>query len=440
MTARFDLVLRNGTVVTPSGRARADVGVLGERIAAIGDLSSAAAAETFDATGLHVLPGVIDTQCHFREPGFPNKEDLGSGSASGALGGVTGFFEMPNTNPSTDSAERLAWKVQRAKETAWIDFAFYVGATVDNAEQLATLEQGEGCVGVKMFCGSSTGSLLVDKAADQLRVFRSGRRRVACHSEDEARLKERKGLFDGKSVHAHPEWRDEECAVKSTRSILELARQANRKLHVLHVTTAGELPLLEANKDLASFETTPQHLTLAAPECYDRLGTLAQMNPPIRDARHRDALWEAVRSGSLDVLATDHAPHTLEEKSKPWPQSPSGMPGVQTLVPVMLTHVNAGRLSLERLVDLTSAGPARLFNLRRKGRLAVGFDADFTLVDLAAKRTITKDWSKSRCGWTPFDGFDATGWPMATMVRGRFVMRDGALIGPPSAKPMAFDP
>jgi dihydroorotase len=440
MTARFDLVLRNGTVVTPSGRARADVGVVGERIAALGDLAGAPAAETFDAAGLHVLPGVIDTQCHFREPGFPNKEDLGSGSASGALGGVTGFFEMPNTNPSTDSAERLAWKVQRAKETAWIDFAFYVGATVDNAEQLATLEQGEGCVGVKMFCGSSTGSLLVDKAADQLRVFRSGRRRIACHSEDEARLKERKGLFDGRSVHAHPEWRDEECAVKSTRSILELARQANRKLHVLHVTTAGELPLLEANKDLASFETTPQHLTLAAPECYDRLGTLAQMNPPIRDRRHRDALWEAVRSGSLDVLATDHAPHTLEEKSKPWPQSPSGMPGVQTLVPVMLTHVNAGRLSLERLVDLTSAGPARLFTLRRKARLAVGFDADFTLVDLAAKRTITNDWSKSRCGWTPFDGFEATGWPMATMVRGRFVMRDGALIGPPSAKPMAFDP
>ncbi len=436
----FDLLVRHGTVVTPSGRARADVGVRGERIAAIGDLATASASETFDATGLHLLPGVIDTQCHFREPGFPHKEDLGSGSASGALGGVTGFFEMPNTTPSTDSAERLAWKVQRAKETAWIDFAFYLGATTDNAEQLGSLEQAEGCVGIKMFCGSSTGSLLVDKPADQLRVLRSGRRRVACHSEDEARLKERKGLFDGKPVHFHPEWRDEECAVKSTRSLLELARQANRKLHVLHVTTAGELPLLEANKDLASFETTPQHLTLAAPECYDRLGTLAQMNPPIRDARHREALWDAVRSGLLDVLATDHAPHTLEEKAKPWPQSPSGMPGVQTLVPVMLTHVNAGKLSLERFVDLTSAGPQRLFNLRRKGRLAVGYDADVTIVDLAARRTITKDWSKSRCGWTPFEGFEATGWPMATLVRGRFVMRDGALVGSPRAQPMQFDP
>jgi dihydroorotase len=320
MSRAFDLVLSGGTLVTPSGRERADVGVINGKVAALGDLRTATAKERFDATGLHVLPGVIDTQCHFREPGLTHKEDLGSGSASAALGGVTGFFEMPNTNPSTDSAERLAWKVQRAKETAWVDFAFYVGATMQNADELGVLEQGEGVVGIKMFCGSSTGSLLVDKAADQLRVFRSGRRRVACHSEDEARLKERKALFDGQPVHAHPEWRDEECAVKSTASILSLAREANRKLHVLHVTTAGELPLLEANKDLATFETTPQHLTLAAPDCYDRLGTLAQMNPPIRDARHRDALWEAVRSGMLDVLATDHAPHTLEEKAKPWPQ------------------------------------------------------------------------------------------------------------------------
>lgn len=440
MSRSFDLVLRNGTVVTPSGRIHADVGVIGGRIAAIGDLAGEKSASTFDAKGLHVLPGVIDTQCHFREPGLTHKEDLGSGSASAALGGVTGFFEMPNTNPSTDSAERLAWKVSRAKETSWVDFAFYVGATMENADSLGTLEQGEGVVGIKMFCGSSTGSLLVDKPADQLRVFRSGKRRVACHSEDEARLKERKPLFEGKSVHSHPDWRDEECAVRSTASILALARQANRKLHVLHVTTAGELPLLEANKDLASFETTPQHLTLAAPECYDRLGTLAQMNPPIREARHREALWEAVRSGMLDVLATDHAPHTLEEKAKAWPQSPSGMPGVQTLVPVMLTHVNAGRLSLERFVDLTSAGPARVFTMRRKGRLAVGFDADFTLVDLGAKKTITNAWSKSRCGWTPFDGFEATGWPMATVVRGQFVMRDGALVGAPAGQPMSFDP
>ncbi|MFZ5444461.1 MAG: dihydroorotase [Myxococcota bacterium] len=435
----FDLILKGGTCVTPSGRQQLDVGVRDGRIAALGALDASQAKEVFDATGLHVLPGVVDPQCHFREPGLTHKEDIGSGSASAALGGVTTFFEMPNTQPNTDSAERLAWKVARAKETSWTDFAFFVGATNENADGLGALEVLEGCAGVKMFCGSSTGTLLVDKPENQRRVMKSGRRRIACHSEDEARLQERKGLFAGKPVTFHPEWRDEECAVLSTRSLLALSKETGRRLHILHVTTAGELPLLEAHKDLVTFEVCPQHLTLAAPECYERLGTLAQMNPPIRDARHRDALWEAIRAGVVDVLGSDHAPHSLEEKQKPWPASPSGMPGVQTLVPLMLDHVNAGRLTLERFVDLTSAGPARVFGMRRKGRLVPGYDADFTVVDLAAKRTITNDWSKSRCGWTPFDGMQVTGWPIATISRGRVVMRDGALQGKPGGQPVAFE-
>lgn len=436
----FDLVIRGGTCVTPAGRARADVGVRDGRIAALGALDAAQAKEVLDAAGLHVLPGVIDPQVHFREPGLTHKEDLGSGSAAAALGGVTAFFEMPNTQPNTDSAERLAWKVQRARETSWVDFAFFVGATNDNVGELGGLEQLEGCAGVKLFLGSSTGTLLVDDPAVQRRVLASGRRRVAVHSEDEARLKERKALFAGRGVDAHPEWRDEECAVKSTRSILALARETNRPLHVLHVTSAGELPLLEAYRDVATVEVPPQHLTFAAPDCYARLGTRAQMNPPIRDARHQAALWEAVRNGLVDCLGSDHAPHTLEEKAKPWPSSPSGMPGVQTLVPVMLDHVHHGRLTLERFVDLTSAGPARVFRTRRKGRLALGYDADFTLVDLAARRTITDAWSQSRCGWTPFDGLAVTGWPIATVVRGQPVMRDGALVGAPRGHPVAFDP
>jgi len=435
----FDLVIRGGTCVTPSGRAQLDVGVRDGRVAALGAIPPGQAKEDFDATGLHVLPGVIDPQVHFREPGLTHKEDLGSGSASAALGGVTAFFEMPNTLPSTDSAERLAWKVQRARETSWVDFAFFVGATNENASQLGALEQLEGCAGVKMFLGSSTGTLLVDDPAVQRTVLASGRRRVAVHSEDEARLKERKALFAGRGVEAHPEWRDEECAVKSTRAILALARETNRPLHVLHVTSAGELPLLEAYRDVATVEVPPQHLTLAAPDCYEKLGTKAQMNPPIRDARHRDALWEAVRSGLVDCLGSDHAPHTLEEKAKPWPSSPSGMPGVQTLVPLMLNHVHEGRLTLERFVDMSCAGPARVFRARRKGRIALGYDGDFTLVDLAAKRTITNDWSKSRCGWTPFDGLAVTGWPIATVVRGRVVMRDGALVGQPGGQPVRFD-
>lgn len=435
----FDLILKGGTCLTPSGRIEFDVGITGGVITGLGSFDAGQAKAVFEAKGLHVLPGVIDPQCHFREPGLTHKEDLGSGSASAALGGVTTFFDMPNTQPNTDTAEALAWKVARGRATSWTDFGFFIGATNENADGLGALERLEGCAGIKMFCGSSTGTLLVDKPENQRRVLKSGHRRIACHSEDEARLQERKPRFAGKDVRSHPDWRDEECAVRSTKSLLALARETNRRLHVLHVTTAGELPLLQAHKDLVTFEVCPQHLTLAAPECYERLGTLAQMNPPIRDARHQAALWEAVRSGLVDVLGSDHAPHTLEEKAKPWPASPSGMPGVQTLVPLMLDHVNAGRLTLERFVDLTSAGPARVFGMRRKGRLALGFDADFTLVDLAAKRTITNAWSKSRCGWTPFDGMQVTGWPVATIVRGNIVMRDGLLQGSASGQPVQFD-
>lgn len=435
----YDLVLHGGTCVTPAGRQRADIGVRDGRIVAVGALDPSKAAATLDTTHLHVLPGLIDPQVHFREPGLTHKEDLSTGSAAAALGGVTGFFEMPNTQPSTDNAERLQWKVARARETSWVDFGFFIGATNENAQTLGELERLEGCCGVKMFLGSSTGSLLVDDPVVQEQVLRSGRKRVACHSEDEARLKQRKPLFAGRGVDAHPEWRDEECAVESTRHILQLARQTGRRLHLLHVTTAGELPLLEAHRDLVTVEVPPQHLTLAAPECYERLGTLAQMNPPLREQRHQDALWHAVRSGLVDVLGSDHAPHTLEEKAKAWPASPSGMPGVQTLVPIMLNHVNEGRLTLERFVDLSSSGVARVFGARRKGRIAAGYDADFTLVDLSASRVISNAHIASRCGWTPFDGMRVRGWPMATIVRGQAVMREGALLGSPRGQPVVFD-
>lgn len=430
----FDLLVHGGTVVTPSGTHRADVGITDGRIEAVGDLGSAAAAEKLSARGLHVLPGVIDSQVHFREPGLTHKEDIGSGSAGAALGGVTTFFEMPNTQPSTTTAEALAWKVRRAKETSWVDFAFYVGASSENADQLGTLENLEGCAGVKVFLGSSTGNLLVDDPAVLARVLRSGTRRVACHSELESRLKERKPL--AKTVHDHPVWRDEECAVQSTRALLEAARAAGRRVHVLHTTTAGEIPLLAAARDIATFEVTPQHLTLDAPDCYDRLGTFAQMNPPIREGRHRAALWDAVRSGLVDVLGSDHAPHTREEKAKPYPASPSGMPGVQTLLPLMLNHVSEGRLSLERLVDLTGHGPARVFGLAAKGRLEVRRDADLVLVDLNREHVIASSEQKNKSGWTPFDGMKVRGWPIATLLRGKFVMREGVLQEKPAGKPV----
>ena len=439
MEQSFDLVLRNGTALTPSGRVATDIGIIGGRIAAIGDLGRAAAAQVFQADGLTILPGLIDTQVHFREPGLEHKEDLASGTAGAALGGITAIFEMPNTKPPTTSPEALADKLKRAEGRAWVDHAFFLGAAADNIEHLAEWERLPGCAGIKVFMGSSTGSLLVADDPTLARVLAAGSRRVAVHCEDEDRLTVRKNLVvGGAHPHLHPEWRDVETALRATRRLIALAETARRRVHVLHVTSAEEMALLKDHKDFATVETTPQHLTLAAPECYDRLGTYAQMNPPIRDARHREALWRAVSEGVVDVLGSDHAPHTREEKALPYPQSPSGMTGVQTLVPLMLDHVHAGRLSLERLVDLMAAGPARIYGIRGKGRIAAGFDADFTIVDLKAEREITNRWIASRCGWTPFDGQRVTGWPVATIVGGRIVMRDDQLQGTAAGRPVRF--
>ena len=438
MSETFDLVIRGGTCVTPNGIEEADVGVLGGRIAAIGALASAKAIEVFAAKSLHVLPGVIDTQVHFREPGNEHKEDLESGSRAAVLGGVTAVFEMPNTNPPTTSRLALEDKFVRAKGRMHCDYAFYVGATPDNIGALGLLEQLPGVAGVKAFLGSSTGSLLLDCEDDIATMLRAGHRRVAVHSEDEARLRERKPLAKAGDVRTHPFWRDVETARLSTERVLRLARAAGRRLHVLHVTTAEELPLLAVARDFATAETTPQHLTLSAPECYERLGTYAQMNPPIRESRHRDALWRAVNEGLIDVIGSDHAPHTREEKDKIYPDTPSGMPGVQTLVTILLDHVNAGRLSLSRFVDLTSVGAARIFGIVGKGRIARGYDADFTIVDMNARRKIENSWIASKCGWTPFDGMTTAGWPVATIVRGQAIMRDGAVLAEGKGEPVRF--
>jgi dihydroorotase len=439
LTERFDLVVKGGTCVGPSGVAAGDIGIRDGRIVALGAFPSAIAAEVLDARGLHVLPGVIDTQVHFREPGLTHKEDLATGTRAAILGGVTSVFEMPNTVPPTTNAETLADKLRRAQGRASCDYALYVGATGENASDLAALEDTPGCAGVKVFMGSSTGSLLVPDDAGLRAVLRATRRRVAVHAEDEDRLRERKPVYaEPGRPHSHPVWRDPETALRATRRLLALATECRRLVHVLHVTTAEEMELLAAHRELATVEVTPQHLTLEAPECYQRLGTLAQMNPPIRDAHHRQALWRAVAEGVVDVIGSDHAPHTRDEKARPYPESPSGMAGVQTLLPLMLDHAHAGRLSLARLVDLTSAGPARIFGLEGKGRIAEGADADLVLVDLERRETITNARIASRCGWTPFDGQEVTGWPVVTVLRGRVVMREGEVIGDPSGEPLRF--
>jgi dihydroorotase len=434
----FDLLITNGTVVTPSAIEIADIGVRNGRIAAIGSLVGSAAAQVFDAKALHILPGVIDSQVHFREPGNEHKEDLESGSRGAVLGGVTAVFEMPNTHPPTTSRLALEDKLARARGRMHCDYAFYVGATPENIGALAELERAPGVAGVKAFLGSSTGSLLLDREDDIAAALRAGNRRMALHSEDEARLRERKTLALSGRPETHPVWRDAETARRSTERVLRLARSAGRRVHVLHVTTADELPLLADARDIATVETTPQHLTLAAPDCYERLGTCAQMNPPIRDGSHREALWRAVQDGLIDVIGSDHAPHTREEKEGIYPDTPSGMPGVQTLVTILLDHVNAGRLSLSRFIDLTSSGPTRIFGVAAKGRIVLGYDADFTVVDLKAARRIENEWMATKSGWTPFAGMTTTGWPVATIVRGRIVMRDGALTTSGSGEPVRF--
>ncbi|MBI5011898.1 MAG: dihydroorotase [Methylocystis sp.] len=433
----FDVILLGGALVNQDGEGVRDVGVRDGKIAEIGDLSRASAGETIDCRGLHILPGVIDTQVHFREPGAPHKEDLESGSRGAVLGGVVGVFDMPNTNPLTTGEAELADKVARASGRMHCDFAFWVGGTHENAAHLSELERLPGAAGIKVFMGSSTGSLLIADDAGVADVLSHTRRRAAFHSEDEDRLNLRKSLRIAGDPSSHPVWRDVETAVRATRRLMNIAREKGALVHVLHVTTQEEIALLAEHKDIASVEVTPHHLTMDASD-YARIGTLAQMNPPVREARHREALWRGVAHGVVDVLGSDHAPHTLEEKAKPYPNSPSGMTGVQTLVPLLLDHVNAGRLTLQRFVDLTSAGPARLFGIAGKGRVAVGYDADLTIVDMKRRETIRNSWIASRVGWTPYDGKEVVGWPVGTFVRGAKVMWEGEFVTSSQGAPMRF--
>ena len=438
MSRTYDLIIRGGTCVTDEKMGEADIAVNAGKIAAIGDLSQAHADKIISARGLHVLPGVIDTQVHFREPGLNHKEDLATGSLAAVMGGVTAVFEMPNTNPPTVDGKRLKDKLAAARGRMWCDHAFYLGASAENADELGTLEKLPGCCGVKVFMGASTGTLLVPDDETLLKVLKSGSRRVAIHSEDQDRLQARLGKrIDGDPL-SHPRWRDVETAIKSTKRLIKLAKKANRPVHVLHVTTAEEIEFLGKNKNIASVEVTPQHLSLFAPDCYQRLGTYAQMNPPIREVGHQDALWRGILEGVVDVIGSDHAPHTIEEKERDYPDSPSGMPGVQTLLPLMLNHFSEGRLDIHKLVALTSTTAHRIFGLKTKGALEKGKDADFTMVDLKAEWRIDKSWLKSKCKWSPFDGMKITGQPKATILRGYPVMRDGEIRGEAKGRPLKF--
>ena len=437
MSDNNSLIIKNGTCYIDGKLVNTDITVSGGKIKSIGkaDLNNH---KVYDAENKIVLPGIIDTQVHFREPGSTDAEDLESGSRAAVLGGVTSLFEMPNTNPPTANLVEFEKKLKAAKNRMHSNYAFYFGATPSNTDQLAQLKNVEGCCGVKLFAGSSTGNLLVDKEADIEKVISSSDRVVSIHSEDEDIIKLRKKFIRKGDVHSHHEWRNVECAISSTRRVVKIAERYNKKIHVLHVTTKDEVDFLAMHKKNVTFETTPQHLTLYAPDCYDKLGTYAQMNPPLRGKEHYDRLWTAIKNNIVDVLGSDHAPHLKANKDKEYPDSPSGMPGVQTIFPVMIDHVNNGKLTLNQLINLMCENPCRIFGIKNKGFIKEGFDADLTIVDMKKEVIIKDEMIASKCGWTPFNNYKVKGFPVGTIVNGILVMSDGKILVESKGKPLCF--
>ena len=433
----LDLIIKNGTCYIDDNLEKLDLGIQDGKISHIGNLKEEKSKNTIDVTNKIVLPGLMDTQVHFREPGSVDAEDLHSGSRAAIVGGITSVFEMPNTNPPTTNFEEFQKKINIGKRM-YCNHAFYFGATAENYQLLEKLKDLDGCCGIKLFAGSSTGNLLVDKEDDIEKVFKHASKVVAVHSEDEEILKLRKKLIENGNVKTHPVWRNEEVAISSTRKIVKIAKRLNKKAHILHVTTKEEVDFLSQNKGNITFEITPQHLTIYAPDCYDNLGSYAQMNPPIRDKSHYDRLWYAVRNNYNDTIGSDHAPHLKINKEKPYPNSPSGMPGVQTILPVMFNHMNNGKINLNQIVNFLCKNPVKIFGIKNKGYIKKNFDADFTIVDLKKEIEIKNENIESKCGWSPFNGYKFKGVPIYTIIGGDIKMQDGKIIGEPTGKPLSF--
>ncbi len=434
----LDLIIKNGSCYIDGKLKNLDIAIKNGKINTIGKVFEESK-EIYDAKNLIVLPGCIDTQTHFREPGSTDTEDLNSGSRAAIVGGITAVFEMPNTNPPTSNKKEFRRKLDLAKNRMYCNYAFYFGATADNANDIAELQNLEGCCGIKLFAGSSTGSLLVADEKDIEKVFQNSSKVVAVHSEDEQILKINKTLIKKGNVHTHPVWRSEECAMSSTRRIVKIAKRYNKKAHILHVTTKQEVDFLSQHKGNITFEITPQHLTIYAPDCYDKLGTYAQMNPPIRDKSHYDRLWYAVKNSLNDTIGSDHAPHLKLNKDKIYPESPSGMPGVQTLMPVMLNHINEGKLSINQLIEFVCINPVKIFGIKNKGFIKEGFDADFTVIDMKKKIIIENEKIESKCKWSPFNGYEFKGTPVATIISGKIKMKEGEILGEPEGNPLKFN-
>ncbi|MDX1487069.1 MAG: dihydroorotase, partial [Acidiferrobacterales bacterium] len=413
-----------------------DLACDGGTIARIDSSLSTPAREVIDANGHLLLPGVIDPQVHFREPGAPQKEDIGSGSRAAVSGGVTSFLEMPNTNPPTTDQPTLNGKLARAAQKSVANYGFFIGATATNLKELNTVSP---TCGIKIFMGASTGDLLVDDPDDLERIFANGDRLIAVHAESEKRIKERRALFAERHDPAvHSEIRDNQCALAATELALELSTRYRRRLHILHMSTHEEVELLRAHKPpWVTAEVIPNHLFLNVDD-YASQGTRVQMNPPLRQPEDNLALWQGLCDGIIDFIATDHAPHTLAEKQEPYPQSPSGMPGVETSLPLLLTQMVAGRCTLAQIQRWLCLGPAMGYGIANKGKIQEGWDADITLVDINEKRAVCDEDRFTRVRWSPYSGRELTGWPVYTIVAGQVAFDQGHIRRHVHGHPLQF--
>jgi dihydroorotase len=433
----YNLLIRNARIAQPDGSiVTGDVACEDGRIARIDGHIGVAARETIDAAEKLLLPGVIDPQVHFREPGKEYKEDLGSGSRSAVRGGVTSFLEMPNTDPPTSTQAALDEKLARAAQKSVANYGFFIGATPDN---LDVLNSATPVCGIKIFMGSSTGSLLVNRPEDLERIFAHGTRLIAVHAEDEARINARRAQFAGRTDPAvHSEVRDNECARLATALALSLSKKYRRRLHILHLSTREEVAMLRADKPAwVTAEVIPNHLMLNVGD-YAKQGTRVQMNPPIRTAADNEALWAGLHDGIIDFIATDHAPHTLEEKAQGYPKSPSGMPGVETSLPLMLTAMQEGRCTLAEIQKWMCYGPAEAYRIPNKGKILEGWDADLTLVDLSASRVVHNEDMFTKVRWSPWAGRALTGWPQYTIVNGDIAFDNGHIRESVRGKPLTY--
>ncbi len=437
----YDLIIREGLVVQKNGQtSQQDIACCAGRIEKISASIDATAQRELNVNGQLVIPGVIDAQVHFRDPGNTHKEDLASGSRAAVGGGVTSFLEMPNTNPPTINQQALDAKLAHAAKVSCANYGFFIGATSNNLHSINTAKPA---CGIKIFMGSSTGNLLVHKEEDLRNIFANGDRLIAVHAEDENRLRQRiKSIVENRnspiSVRKHTEVRDVECALLATRRAAELAIEFNRRLHVLHLTSAAEVKYLRDHKsNLITVECTPNHLFLTEDD-YDRLGTLMQMNPPIRAHSDQSALWNGLQDGTIDFIATDHAPHTLAEKAKPYPESPSGMPGVQTSLPLMLTAFKAERCSLKQIMKWMCWRPAEVYGIISKGELDEGYDADITVCNMDKYRPVKNEEMFTKVGWSPFAGQELVGWPTFTIVGGQVAYAEGQIDDSVRGQPIQF--